>query len=493
MVILSIILLGLSLIYFNKSKTSIKKSIILYFFLVFLYLIFLDIFYIFTYFTWKWLDNSVLYYFRYGWEWTWWLEYKTITFFSIFSLIFIVFIVVFNVKKYLKKHSIIRLNNLYYRKLSFFVLFLALLSNPLTDNILELNWLYDINSFSYSDTLNFDEYYVKPKFNDIDKKKNIVYIYLESYEKMFLDENIFPWLSPNLNKLKENSIYFDNVNQAYWTSWTIAWMVWSQCWIPLEFPWDLDIWETSKSYLSGAFCLWDYLKKAWYDMNYVWWSSMWFAGKWTFYKTHWFSDIRWKDEYITELKDSNYIYSWWMYDDTTFSNAFDRYQELSKNDKPFWLFMINMDTHWDSWVISDSCKNLNYNDDPKSILNSYHCTDFLVSDFINKIKNSPNFKDTIIVIWSDHFAMDNNNVSDTLKENKDDRRLLFMIYDNDDSNDKIISKKWDTLDIWATVLSFMWFKVDKLWLWINLFDEVNIRNPDIILTKWKKEYQNLWR
>jgi len=39
---------------------------------------------------------------------------------------------------------------------------------------------------------------------------------------MHLNNDIFPSLTPNLNKLKEKSIYFEDLHQAYGTSWTIA-------------------------------------------------------------------------------------------------------------------------------------------------------------------------------------------------------------------------------------------------------------------------------
>ena len=102
-----------------------------------------------------------------------------------------------------------------------------------------------------------------PEYNWFDKKtKNIIFIYLESYEKLYLDNSLFPWLSNNLNEIKNNSIYFDNIKQAHLTSRTIAWMVWSQCWLPLITSW---WWWNSMnwidSFLSKAYCIWDYFKR----------------------------------------------------------------------------------------------------------------------------------------------------------------------------------------------------------------------------------------
>lgn len=492
MIILSILFFISSILFFYRNKTNLNFKAWIYIFFVFLFLSFLDIYYIFNYFTWKWLDNSILYYFFYWWEWTWWFEYEKLFFISSLSFVFIITFIYSYINFYLKRKKSTFKHLSFNNKISYILLFFSFLFNPLVNNILEINWLYDIGNSNYFNELRFEDYYFKPQFTDIEKKKNIVYIYLESYEKTYLNEDIFPWLSPVLNNLKNNSTYFDNLSQAHWTHWTIAWMVWSQCWIPLEIPWSSeDKTELADSYMSKAFCIWDYLKNAWYSLNYVWWSLVWFAWKGTFYRTHWFETVLWKDEYIKDLSNEDYNYSWWLYDDTTFVNAYNKYDELSKWDKPFWLFMITMDTHWDNWVISDNCNWKKYNDD-ETILNSYKCTDFLLWNFIEKLKDHPSFKNTVIVIGSDHYAMDNNNTSDILKENEDKRGLLFMIYDSDESNDKIINKKWDTLDIWATILSFLWFPVDRLWIWINLLNEKKIRDPNIIISKWKDEYKKFW-
>ena len=115
---------------------------------------------------------------------------------------------------------------------------------------------------------------------------------------------------------------------------------------------------------------------------------------------------------------------------------------LSQKDKRFWLFMLNLDTHWEKGVKSESCKNLTYtHNSNNSILNSYHCTDKLLGDFINKIKNHQNFSDTIIVIASDHYAMNHNNSIDILNKKEEDRRMLFLIIDENNTK-KIINKNW---------------------------------------------------
>ncbi len=45
-----------------------------------------------------------------------------------------------------------------------------------------------------------------------DKPRNIVWLYLESLERTYLDESLFPGLMPNLGSLEEESVSFTNVS-----------------------------------------------------------------------------------------------------------------------------------------------------------------------------------------------------------------------------------------------------------------------------------------
>ena len=58
-------------------------------------------------------------------------------------------------------------------------------------------------------------------------------VILEQFEQTYTDENLFPGLTPNINKLKKQSVSFTNITSPKATNWTIAGMVASQCGIPL--------------------------------------------------------------------------------------------------------------------------------------------------------------------------------------------------------------------------------------------------------------------
>ena len=55
-------------------------------------------------------------------------------------------------------------------------------------------------------------------------------------ERTYLDEDIFPGLTPNLKRLEQSSLSFTNIDSPRATNWTIAGMAASQCIVPLLTP-----------------------------------------------------------------------------------------------------------------------------------------------------------------------------------------------------------------------------------------------------------------
>lgn len=428
-----------------------------------------------NYFTWNWFDASVMYHLQYWQEWAWISSSIEIILIGFLALIIWITYTLWTIK-ILKNKKYRRKQNNKVKTISFLLLFLSFIIHPLTNNILNLNWFY-----FKKDTVKYDidfekNYIISENIKNDINTKNLVFIYLESFENLYLNNDIFPNLTPNLNSLKKESTYFSNIDMSYMSYWTISWMVWSQCWLPIKAKgWEENAtWFLKNWFMSKAYCMWDFLKKDWYNLNYIWGADINFAWKWDFYKTHWFDEVKWRDEILKDVNLKSYIHDWWLYDDTLFEEAYKKYENLSNKNEKFALFMLTLDTHWDSWTISKSCWNLKYNNNKKSVLNSYHCSDKLVWDFVRKIQSSPNYKDTLIVLVSDHYAMEMNNSIKILHKNEDKRKLTFMILDSENKNFTQIDKLWQTFDIWSTVLYKMWYNIEWLWLWRNLFQHKSL-------------------
>lgn len=70
-----------------------------------------------------------------------------------------------------------------------------------------------------------------------------------------------------------------------------------------------------------------------------------------------------------------------------------------------------------------TAKNYDFDGKPNQSFSAVSCSQENIATFINKIKASPWFKDTVIVVSSDHLAM-NNTAWKYL--NKQDRNNLFF-------------------------------------------------------------------
>lgn len=100
--------------------------------------------------------------------------------------------------------------------------------------------------------------------------KNLVYIYMESFERTFLKEEVFPGLAPNLSRLEKDSLYIEGVGQAPLTDWTIAGMVASQCGMPLAtFKFDRNDISGVDGFMPGTTCFGDVIKERGYYSVFI--------------------------------------------------------------------------------------------------------------------------------------------------------------------------------------------------------------------------------
>jgi phosphoglycerol transferase len=80
------------------------------------------------------------------------------------------------------------------------------------------------------------------------------------------------------------------------------------------------------------------------------------------------------------------------------------------------------------------------------------CSQEHIAALVEKIKASPYFKNTVIVVSSDHLAM-KNSAWDAL--NKQDRTNLFFVLRGDQPQQEVIATKRNSMDNGATVLDIL--------------------------------------
>jgi len=331
----------------------------------------------------------------------------------------------------------------HYMTLSF--LPIALIAHPGTDDI------YSLVRLSVSDGgTEQPEHYEKPPVElAFREPKNLIYIYLESLEGTYLDENTFPGLLPNLQRIKSQAYSFDNIRQAQGTGWTIAGMVASQCGTPLVRPVsDPNASTPLGGFFSKATCIGDLLDDAGYNLSYMGGAKLTFAGKGEFYRDHGFHSVRGLEE-LRDRVDPDYLTDWGIYDDTLFDLMREEIARLDSETTPYAFYGLTLDTHHPYGHVSRSCGDLVYADGQDPMLNALHCSDRLVGEFYDWLSESGKLKNTTLVLASDHFAM-RNTLWETLS--KMDRRNLFMLIDPD-LKAGTSSKIGSTLDILPTLLT----------------------------------------
>ncbi|MEB4673499.1 phosphatidylglycerol--membrane-oligosaccharide glycerophosphotransferase [Enterobacteriaceae bacterium G50] len=300
----------------------------------------------------------------------------------------------------------------------------------------------------------FSIYYKEPAKSIPQPKLNLVYIYGESLERTYFDNEAFPDLTPELGALKNDSIDFSHTMQLPGTDYTIAGMVASQCGIPLFAPFEGNASASLSSFFPQNICLGDILKNSGYENYFVQGANLRFAGKDVFLKSHGFDNLYGSEELKATVDDPHYRNDWGFYDDTVLDEAWKKFETLSKEGKRFSLFTLTVDTHHPDGFISRSCSRKSYEIGGKAnqSFSAVSCSQQNIAEFINRIKASPYFKNTVIVVSSDHLAM-KNTAWDYL--NKQDRNNLFFVLRGDQPQQEVMAQKRNTMDNGATVLDIL--------------------------------------
>jgi hypothetical protein len=289
--------------------------------------------------------------------------------------------------------------------------------------------------------------------------KNLLFVFLEGFEAIYTDEDLFPGLTPNLQALNEEGWQLDNMRQVAGSGWTVAGLVSSLCGTPLLYESSFGGNEVLFSrMLDKATCLPDVLNSAGYKQIFMGGAALDFASKGSFLREHGFDTTLGRHELVNELADPDYVTGWGLYDDSLFSQALEQFNSLAASEQPFNLTLLTVDTHHPIGEPSASCSE--YNQIDNSILHAVHCTDFLLGKFLDQVKAHPAYEDTVVVIVSDHLAM-RNNAFPLFPENYQ-RRLYFKVLNSNVAAEQEIFAT--PMDISPTVLQLLGVQHDVAFL-----------------------------
>lgn len=340
----------------------------------------------------------------------------------------------------------------------------------------------------------FAAWYKEPSKTIPHPQLNLVYIYGESLERTYFNNDAFPNLAPEMNKLRSESVDFSHTMQLPGTDYTIAGMVASQCGIPLFAPFEGNASASVSSFFPQNVCLGDILKNSGYQNYFMQGANLRFAGKDVFLRSHGFDHLYGSEELKSVVADPAYRNDWGFYDDTVLDEVWQKYEELSKSGQRFSLFTLTVDTHHPDGFVSRTCQRKKYEIGGKvnQSFSAVSCSQEHIAALIEKIKASPYFKNTVIVVSSDHLAM-KNTAWDYL--NKQDRNNLFMIIRGDKPQQEVVGVKRSSLDNGATVLDILggdnYLGLGRSSLSGQSLAEVFLNMKEKVLA-WKPDIIRLW-
>ncbi|GEM_PF-1689948 len=241
--------------------------------------------------------------------------------------------------------------------------------------------------------------------------RNLVLIYMESLERMYADPKAFPGLTPNLDRLRAQGLDFSGFESFDGATYTIAGMFASQCGAPLftspfaAFDYAAGNNNDETTFQPKLVCLGDVLHAAGYDQVYIGGAPISFSNKGLFYKMHGYDQALGLDELEAAAGGNLPNSGWGLYDQDLFRLALNQYRQLEQSGKPFNLTMITLDTHPPDGRPSPGCPR--YTASSNSMLQSIHCTDYLIGQFIAQLSREASWRNTVVAVMSDHLALRN--------------------------------------------------------------------------------------
>lgn len=350
-----------------------------------------------------------------------------------------------------------------------------------------------------------EDNYVDPEKVDIEfpeKKRNLVYIYLESIENTYADlgsGGAFDYNNiPELTALSMEGENFSGDTGTLnggrvlpATTFTMGGIFAQSAGLPLK----VDIGEqfydargsfnkmnTQDSFFKKVTGIGDILKEEGYKNVFMLGSNATFGGRRLYFGQHGdyeIDDYNWAVEEGIIPKD--YYVFWGMEDSRLFAAARDRITELAAGDEPFNLTILTVDTHFEDGYMCDQCTEQypgnNY-------ANAIACSSRQVSSFVNWIRKQDFYENTTIVLSGDHTTMDSDFCNDVPAAYE---RKVYTTFLNAaaEPEDPSRYRLYSTIDNFPTTLAALGCRIegDRLGLGTNLYS-----SQDTLLEKYGEEH-----
>ena len=325
-----------------------------------------------------------------------------------------------------------------------------------------------------------EDNYVDPRSVTLtfpDKKKNLIYIFLESVEMTYADkedggafkENVIPELTELAQKNEDFSGESNQLNGGYsmsGTTWTMGAMFAQTSGLPLNISIDGNDMDTQESFFPEIVTMGDILQEAGYSQTLLIGSDAAFGGRRLYFTEHGNYDIIDYNYALEQGWIPEDYRVWWGYEDEKlFDFAKNKLEELSVQEEPFNLTMLTVDTHFEDGYPCELCGD-EFGDDQYA--NVIACSGRQVMNFVKWIQQQDFYEDTAIVISGDHPTMDKDFCEDV---DSDYQRNVYTTYINAGESEYTNMRSYTTFDNFPTTIASLGVEIEgnRLGLGTNLF------------------------
>lgn len=385
---------------------------------------------------------------------------------------------------YHKKEKDIHLFPLWARRIISLILSVAILVGGVAYGVkkfqlVKLYKMYVMKS-SYIEDNFADPRTVKMEFPE--KKRNLVFIYLESMENSYLSKDMGGYMDENLleplTELAQEGYTFSHTDNQFGgpvattgCTWSVASMVNMNTGLPMKVPTGGNSYGVPGKFLPGAVTIGDILQAEGYEQTLMFGATATFGGLRYFYNTH--GDYTILD--YDAAKEKGWIpkdyKQWWGYeDDKLYEYAKNELTRLYETGKPFNFVMETADTHFPDGYVGKNTPTPRENQYANVI--AYSASE--VTKFVRWIQEQPFYENTTIILIGDHLSMDTNFFADF---DEDYLRTTFNLILNpapsvgEIPTERLHNRWWANFDMFPTTMAAIGVKIDgdKLGLGTNLF------------------------
>ena len=315
-------------------------------------------------------------------------------------------------------------------------------------------------------TTSFKDYYNNPGLVTIPKKKNVVMVYLESFESIFLDKEYYPAdMASGLRDLRDNkaTYNYNNVIAAAGTNYSVASILASQCSIPFisgminNFASNTFASNNGRTYFGNTLCFADILNYNNYSVTMLtaarYYSKLVLEFMNNYFTNYVGADSSKMKKLLYNFKDT----SFGLYDASFFlEQVIPRYDKLLAQDDPFFLTVVGISSHGPNGdVDAKYCPVDKYS---RPLMNALNCTDKAAAKMIQHMIDASVAanEDTVIMVMSDHYMKVSGKLIQKAKKpiSNDKRRNLLFTIDTSQLNKPVqqINKYGSYIDLATTLL-----------------------------------------